>query len=213
MSVRQIALLVAPPVLLGTTWMAFRILVARFGLKPGYFGGFAFYWIGWCLVFPWVVLGTAGVIRVFQQGASRFGEHTAVNVILLVLPLLLGYGYAFPRAIRGADWVVIVLSAALALTNGTLEELLWRGAYLRTFPDSWMLGYVYPSIGFAVWHLAPLAMVPSRAPGGSVSFVIVSGIVGLIWGLVARKSGSILWPAISHVLFDFSGLGARFYFR
>jgi membrane protease YdiL (CAAX protease family) len=34
---------------------------------------------------------------------------------------------------------------------------------------------------------------------------------GLQWGWVAWRTGSIRWTTVSHVLFDFSGLGARLY--
>jgi membrane protease YdiL (CAAX protease family) len=197
---------------LGTTFVAFRRLVAHFGFKCGYLGGFLFYWVVWCLLLPWWVLGTDGILQLFREGSSRFGQPAAVGVILLVLPCLLGYGYAFPRAIGQADILIVVLSAALALTNGTLEELLWRGTYLKAFSGNWLLGYVYPSLGFAVWHFAPQDVAPNRASGGRLSFVAAAGVVGLMWGWVARGSGSILWPAISHVLSDFSGLGARIYF-
>jgi membrane protease YdiL (CAAX protease family) len=128
------------------------------------------------------------------------------------MPLALGYGYAFPRALRQADVVIIILSALIAVVNGALEELLWRGAYLSIFPDSWFFAYVYPAIGFAVWHFAPQSVVPDTASGGAISLVAVSGVVGLMWAWVANQTGSILWVTFSHVLFDFSGLGARFYF-
>jgi hypothetical protein len=42
-------------------------------------------------------------------------------------------------------------------------------------------------------------------------FVLVSTVVGLGWAWVARTRGTVRWSAISHVLFDFAGLGARAY--
>lgn len=210
---KQVVLLATPPILLVTTWIMFRVCVAALGSKLGYLGGFGFYWLVWCLVLPWLVLGTAGLIRAFRHSNSPFGQPAIVGIGLLVIPLILGYGYAFPRAVREANALAILTSAGLALVNGTLEELLWRSAYLQVFPGSWLFGYAYPSFGFAVWHLAPQAVMSSHAPGGRLSFVLVAGVVGLMWGWVARASGSILWPTLSHVLFDFSGLGGRVYVR
>ncbi|NPV81950.1 MAG: CPBP family intramembrane metalloprotease [Firmicutes bacterium] len=74
-----------------------------------------------------------------------------------------------------------------------LEEVLWRGTYVRIFPNHWFHGYIYPAIGFGVWHFSPQSVFPNTAPGGSVSLVIVAGLVGLMWGWAARRSGSILW--------------------
>jgi membrane protease YdiL (CAAX protease family) len=210
---KQVVLIITPVVLLGTTYLTFQRLVALFGAKGGYLGGFLFYWIVWCLFLPWWILGTDGVLRIFRDVPSRFGQPVWLGAALLIIPLLLGYGYAFPRAIEQANITIVLFSALLAIVNGTLEELLWRGAYLTTFQGNWFLGYVYPTIGFAVWHFAPQSIFPSPAPGGSTSLVIVAGLVGLMWGWVAMQTGSILWATVSHVLFDFSGLGARVYFR
>jgi membrane protease YdiL (CAAX protease family) len=211
MNRRQLALLVTPPVLLASTWASFQLLTERLGLTAGYLVGFLFYWIAWCWALPLVMLGGYGVVRVF--GNFRFAD-TRLGVssgALLLLPLILGFGYAFPRAIGEASPTVVFLSAILALVNAPLEELLWRGTYLNIFPENWLLGYVYPTLGFGLWHLAPLSVIPNRAPGGSLSFVAVSVSLGLIWGWVAMRSKSILWTSVAHILFDFSGLGGRLY--
>lgn len=179
---KQFVLLATPWLLLSTNLIAFRQLVAHLGPKLGYLGGFLFYWIAWCVLLPWWVLGTHGVLPLFRAGASRFGRPAWAGTSLLVLPCLLGYGYAFPRAIRHATGLVLILSAVLALVNGALEELLWRGTYLQVFRKSLLLGYLYPSLGFALWHFAPLAVTPAHARGGNLTFVAVAGIVGLMWG-------------------------------
>jgi len=213
MSTKQIVLILTPFVLLATTYLVFQQAAAWLGPTRGYLVGFLFYWIVWCLLLPWWILGPGGLTLVFRDVANRFGRPAWLGVVLLLIPLLLGYGYAFPRAIGQANLVIVLLSAVIALVNGTLEELLWRGAYVVAFDGAWFLGFVYPAIGFAVWHFAPQSIFPNTAPGGNLSLVIVAGLVGLMWGWVARQSKSILWATLSHVLFDFSGLGARIYFR
>ncbi len=211
MTSSQIVLLAVPPVLVTTMVLAFRACVSRFGLRLGYGVAFLLYWLFWCLSVPWWTLGTPGILRLFARTPLPFGSNVALGMLVLAAPLLLGYGYAFPKAIHDAPVGVILLSALIAAVNAPLEELLWRGAYLTAFPDGWLLGYVYPSIGFALWHVAPLSVVPNRAPGGAWSFVAISGLVGFMWGWVAKTTGSILWTSAAHVLFDFSGLGARIY--
>lgn len=205
-------LILTPPVLLASTYAAFQGFTAALGTKLGYLCGFLFYWIFWCLAVPLWLLGKDGLKHIFRKTNPRFGRPNWLGLVFLFVPLLLGYGYAFPKAIGQANFTIILLSALIAITNGTLEELLWRGAYLSVFEDNWFLGYVYPSVGFAVWHYAPQSIFPNTAPGGNLSLVIVAGLVGLLWGWSAKKTGSIRWATISHILFDFSGLGARIYF-
>jgi membrane protease YdiL (CAAX protease family) len=210
-SLPQIILILAPVLLLLTTYFAFRQLVSRFGPRRGYLAGFLFYWIAWGFLLPLWLLGPQGVARLYRLGFPILGNPAWLGALLLIFPLLLGYGYAFPRAIRQATLQILLLSMAIAIINGALEELLWRGAYIAAFPGQWFLGMIYPAIGFAIWHFAPQSVFPNKAPGGNLSLVVVAGIVGLMWGWVAMQIGSLLLVTLSHILFDFSGLGGRIY--
>jgi membrane protease YdiL (CAAX protease family) len=212
-SSRRAWLLATPPVLIVTTQGAFQIFTRTFGLESGYLGGFVFYWLFWCVGMPAVVLGREGISTAFRRPIRRLGHPPWFGALALGLPLVLGYGYAFPRAIVEATPVVILVSAAIAILNAPLEELLWRGTYVAVFRESRLFSSVYPTVGFALWHLAPLSVVPNRAPGGSASFVIVSGVVGFLWSWVAVHTRSVWWTSVAHALFDFSGLGGRIYFR
>ena len=65
--------------------------------------------------------------------------------------------------------------------------------------------------GFALWHLAPLSVRPSTMPGGAGGFIAGALLLGLGWGWVAWRTGSIRWTVVSHILLDLSGLGALKY--
>lgn len=96
----HIVLLVTPLVLTAPTYVAFRYLTRWLGQKPGYLAGFLFYWLFWCLVPSWWILGSYGLVQIFQDERPRFGQPASLGMLLLVIPLLLGYGYAFPRALK-----------------------------------------------------------------------------------------------------------------
>jgi hypothetical protein len=212
LSRQQIVLLLTPPLLLATTYGVYRLLVPRLGRRGGYLAGFLFYWLGWCLILPLALLGPQGIRDLFRVDLPGLGQPWWLALSFLVIPLLLGFGYAFPRALRAKPgWRSVVISVAIALVNGILEEVLWRGAYVSLFPDQWLLAVLYPAVGFGVWHFSPQSVFPNRAPGGNLSLVLVAAILGLLWGWVAYASGSIGWTVASHVLFDFSGLGGRVY--
>jgi membrane protease YdiL (CAAX protease family) len=198
--------------LLLSTTAAFRRLSARFGPKRGYLGGFLFYWIFWCLLFPTWILGPRRVPALFGMRAAPPRPSSRLDFLLLAVPPAVGYSLAFPRALARADKKIVLASALQALVNASAEELLWRGTYQAVFPKSLALGYLYPTVGFAVWHYAPQVVFPSRYPGGATSFVLSAGLFGLLWGRVASRDGSIGRSVVSHVLLDFSGLGARIYF-
>jgi len=209
---RRIALIAAPWALLLSTYGVYQGAVSLWGARPGYLIGFLFYWIIWCLGFPLWILGSKSVLARFREVKCRFTDRKWLGLLLLVTPLLLAYGYEFPRAAPQATLPIVLVSIVISVMNGTAEELLWRGAYPAVFPDSSWWGYLYPTVGFAVWHFAPQSVFPNPRPGATVSLVVAAGIVGLMWGWVAHKTKSIRWTTLSHILFDFSGLGGRVYF-
>jgi membrane protease YdiL (CAAX protease family) len=209
---RRAVLIATPPLLLATTWMAFQLAAALLGQGTGYLAGFLFYWIVWCGLLPLAILGPRRVAALFRSTTRPFGDQPWLGVVILGAPLALGFSYAFPRALPHATAAIIALSLLIAIVNATAEEILWRGTYAAVFRDSRLWGWLYPTLGFAVWHFAPQSVFPNPAPGGSTALVVVAGIVGLGWGWLARRTNTIRWTVLAHVAFDFSGLGARLYF-
>jgi membrane protease YdiL (CAAX protease family) len=212
--IRRRRLLAAAPVMvLATMLPAYRLLAAALGPVRGYLAGFSIYWLLWCLLFPLSLCGWQQVRRMFRVAQSRAVLRTMGGLALLLWPLPIAYAVALPAALPQANLATVGLSVVIAAINGVGEEILWRGTYLAVFGERTFLGYVWPAFGFAVWHYAPQVVFPNRMPGGATSLVLFSLALGLGWGWVARRTRSILWTTIAHVLLDAAGLGGRIYLR
>jgi membrane protease YdiL (CAAX protease family) len=205
----QITLLAAPPVLLATTYFAFKVLAARLAPARGYLLGFLFYWICWCLLLSLFTVGPGGLRAMFKAPHPTFGKPNWLGLLLLLGPPVAVYVTTFPAEAKASSLHVAIYSALFALANGTMEEVLWRGTYVTAFPDSWLWAYVYPSIWFGLWHLSPQVVYPSEMPGGAIAFALMSVALGLVWGWVAKTTGSIRWVVVAHILLNFAGLPAR----
>ncbi len=205
-------LIVAPFFLLFTVYLAYSYSVSAWGLKTGYFIGFLFYWIVWCILFPLWLLGKKDLLAMFLRISEPFGRPAWPRLTLLFTLPLFTLIYALPIQLPRATLLIIVVSFVLAVVNGTLEEVLWRGTYFTVFPKSILWGYFYPAIWFGLWHYAPQAVSTSSYPGGAHSLVLFAIVLGLTWGWVAWKTKSIMWTTIAHIILDFAGLGALFYF-
>lgn len=59
------------------------------------------------------------------------------------------------------------------------------------------LAILWPALGFAVWHFAPQTVFPAENVSG---FVISTFFLGLAYGFIAYRTGSVKWTAISHSL-------------
>ena len=76
-------------------------------------------------------------------------------------------------------------------------------------------GYFYPSIAFALWHVAPQSVLPNSAamPGGVAAFTTYALLLGLSHGYFAHKTGSIRWAVVSHCIHDSLGLSGFMFAR
>jgi membrane protease YdiL (CAAX protease family) len=96
---------------------------------------------------------------------------------------------------------IILIGIPVAIINGTCEEILWRGLYVKYYPNKVMLGLIYPTIGFAFWHISPQLVFPSE--GGVIGvmiFIISTFFLGFCYGLVSYITSSVKWNALSHSL-------------
>jgi len=103
---------------------------------------------------------------------------------------------------------LILLAIPGAVINGFCEEALWRGLYIKVFPKDWLSGLLFPSIGFALWHIAPQLVFPSE--GGIFPFVLSTLFLGLSYGWIAYRTESARWTAISHSLSAVIAVGGYF---
>ncbi len=209
---KQRIMLFTPIVLILTMYAAFRGLVAILGFPLGYFVAFLIYWIGWCIVLPMFVLnGPYGVLDLFRETKPRFGKPAWKTLALLLWPLPFPILFRFLPKLADANLSIILVSIIIGVVTGITEEILWRGVYVKIFPNHIWLNYIYPSIGFAVWHICPQSVLPNPSFGGVTSFIFFALLLGLSWGYYARKTGSIRWCTILHCIHDSFGLGAFVY--
>jgi membrane protease YdiL (CAAX protease family) len=203
---KRVLLVLLAPVLLLSTYFMFGLLKELLGDVLGYLGGFLFYWIFWCLIIPISIIGSKNIKQLFKKPKNKLGNPRWVGAIFLAGPVIAPFFTMFLSSISSAGLFVIVISIVFALVNGSLEELLWRGVFVKVFDDSWIWGYLYPSVMFGYWHLSPQVIFASQMPGGAFAFATTSIFMGLTFGWIAKKTRSIRYTTTAHILTDFMGL-------
>jgi membrane protease YdiL (CAAX protease family) len=124
---------------------------------------------------------------------------------LLVLILVMTVIMYPPTGLLAAPIKILLTAVPVAVVNGVCEELLWRGLYVKVFPGNAALGVIYPSIGFALWHISPQLVVPAET--GEWAFVASTFFLGISYGWISYRTGSIKWNAISHSIGGILDLG------
>ena len=153
---------------------------------------------------PLVLFGKDGFLSLFREESPFFRRENWFLITLLALTIVGAVvGYAIPSLARVSLWTA--LFAPIAIVNGTCEEVLWRGTYVKAFRHSVLLACIYPALGFAVSHISPLLIY--AAEGGVLPFVLSTFFLGLAYGWVAFKTGSAEWTAITHSLIGLLAFG------
>ena len=188
--------LAIPFVLIPSTAVLFLSLEKWLGKEKGYLLGFLFYWTVWCLIIPLILLGASGFLSIFVDQHPLFSQAnwpSAVLFIVITLVTLFMYGKGFIKAPLN----LILIAIPAAAINGICEETLWRGLYVKTFPENIWLAILFPAIGFALWHLVPQQIF---SEGNRSPFIFSTFLLGLAYGFIATRTGSAEWTAISHSL-------------
>lgn len=132
-------------------------------------------------------------------------EALASVLAIAVIPIAsLGLGgilaepFFGPVRLHLAAPMAIIPALMLAVANGTMEELAYRGALM-----SWLgptvgtrLALLTQAVVFGAAHTGT-DYVASALP---VMLVIAAG--GLVAGLIVRRTGSLLLPIVVHICFD-----------
>jgi len=197
-------LLLLPLALILTTASVFYVSSNLLGSNLGYVIGFSFYYIFWCYGATLALIGKKGFVTLFKEANPLFRKKNWYLIIIFFL-IVLGtiMMYLIP-SINEATLNLILLAIPIALVHGVGEETLWRGLYIRTFPKNIILGLIYPSIAFALWHLSPQIIFPSE---NLLAFIASTLFLGLSYAIIAYKTGSIRWIALLHVLGSLLALG------
>jgi membrane protease YdiL (CAAX protease family) len=189
--------------------VVFTVADDRLGQRGGYLAGFGIYWAA-CGALSLGILGRQGIRGVFRDARPRLGRPALLGAALLLWPPAGAIATRLIPDVGEATSAMVTAAVTVALVNSVIEELLWRGVYITLWPRNAWLGWVWPAIGFGVWHLAPQTIHPS--PLGSVVYVVSATALGLSWGWVAWRTGSLRWVTVSHFFTDGSGIRNALFF-
>lgn len=92
-----------------------------------------------------------------------------------------------------------------AVQNGLMEEFLFRGALQTRLTRLWNgdWGLVLSSLLFGVWHLGlTTKMAGGNYLVGAALAIVNQGTMGLGFGLIFRRTGSLLAPSLVHCWFN-----------
>jgi|GEM_PF-1965361 membrane protease YdiL (CAAX protease family) len=189
---KQKIAIVAPIILVIFMYPVFQLAAITFGEQTGWHLGLLIYWVIWGIAFPLWVIGWRSI-----QNLIRPQKLDKKVLLLVILPLLialtgksiLGVGY------EGASIWASLLLLSTTFGNGFFEEVLWRGVYLKMFPDNVFYRMIWPSFLFAIWHYAPGSVSPNT---NLIGLMVGAGLFGLYLSYLTKKTNTIWWSIVAH---------------
>ncbi len=192
MNSKQKIAVIAPLVLVAVMYPIFHALAGVMNDRVAWYLGLAIYWIIWGGVFPLLIIGKEAVKTLIRP------RKPDIKIILLVAIPLAG-AVAGRLTLGGYEkesvWIVLLLFST-PFGNGFFEEVLWRGVYLKLFPNRIFFWMIWPSVWFALWHYAP----GSVSSGNPARLMIGAGVMGLYLSFLAKKTNTVWWGIVVHTV-------------
>jgi membrane protease YdiL (CAAX protease family) len=194
---KELAGIVAPPILMGVMALVYYFVGIIFGRELGWYLGLVVYWMLCGLLFSaWLI----GIRKTKELSSPRKLKLKFIPII--IFPVIMAFLFSYFTGIEytKVDLVGIILLVTTSIGNGIFEEILWRGAYMDLYPDNFFLRIIYPTFWYAIFHFASgISSSNSRIIG----LVIGSAFFGLYLALIAKWTNTIWWSILCHILGGF----------
>lgn len=174
-------------------------------LAEGSLGAWA--WVPWILSY-WAVAGFFVLWGGGREAIKRWMARPkgswmwSALAILLALPSLFMFLTSWRVLIPTTVWIPWL---AVGLVNPFLEEWYWRGLLLdntSVWPTSLAIGF-----SSALFSLNHLLGIGATSIGGRHPVLLINALVlGIIFGVIYKKTGSLRWMIVAHAITDLLGL-------
>ncbi len=187
---------------------------------------FLFFYVGVCLLLPVLdaFIHNTSTAAFFKNYGFRTGRSSVVSLLLyggfvfaavfLLFSLLQGKIWDSTEiSLVLSEWGInrmnpVVFVSVMVLANAFLEEFFWRGYIIHKLSVFYgnKTVILLSSAFYTSYHVITTGIL--FPPGyAAVSTVLVFG-AGVLWGTVRVKTGSILFPLVTHLFIDLAIMAA-----
>jgi membrane protease YdiL (CAAX protease family) len=201
MKYKKCTLLVSSFILLPFVFVLFQITSRIFEPKWGYITGFLGYW-SYCLLTVWLISGSDLNYLKSMWYQKWENKNSKLIGIVLAIVVIACFFIGFVPDVAKLTVSTGVLVLIMAVLNGPVEELYWRGLYLLEYPDNTRIGFIMSVLLFGTWHFSLWFAKGMIYKDGIIPVVIVPYGLGLLWAWSARSNGNIRATVLTHILIN-----------
>ena len=204
LTVAQVATVAMPILVPAAMRQVFRATHRRWGPRRGQQAGFAIYWAT-CWATAATLLGPRRLVRLWQRSVVPLPAPKALAWAALSVPPVGALTTQWFPHVRAAGPVAVAVAVGVGATNAVAEEALWRGAPVAMFGSDPVLGWLWPAVGFTLWHLVPLNASSATRPR-EVETLLGAVLIGFGHGWLAWRTRSLTATSVAHALTDACGV-------
>ena len=208
MKANKIILLISSLIVFPFTLVVFRMSTTILSPKWGYLFGFGVYWAYALSITLILTTKEKRYLRSILRTSSNIKYRFLFNAAaLLPVPGIFFISF-LPNAGR-LSLQTGILVLVVAILNGVIEEIYWRGLYLKEYDSSLLIGFILSTFLFTTWHFSLWYAKGIAYQGGLFALVGGALIMGMLWSFISRKVKSIKICIIAHIIvniFAFTGL-------
>ena len=153
------------------------------------------------------------VYKVFHFKFEDFGINLHFKwwsfVLAVVIPAymvvvyLIAGNFSVKEHSTAKKVLLILNSLTLGLQSGFLEEMLFRGIFMRSLESRWnkTVAIIAPSLFFSLVHIPNMS---SFSVLGILVLIVAGTMVGVMFSMAAYRGNSIANSAIIHALWNFT---------
>jgi membrane protease YdiL (CAAX protease family) len=194
-------LLVSSFILLPFVFVLFQITSRIFEPKWGFIIGFLGYW-SYCLLTAWLISGSNLNYLKNMWYQKWENKNSKLIGIVLAIVVIACFFIGFVPDVAKLTVSTGALVLIMAVLNGPIEELYWRGLYLLEYRDNTRIGFIVSVFLFGTWHFSLWFAKGMIYKEGIVPVVIVPYGLGLLWAWSARSNGNIRATVLTHILIN-----------
>jgi len=182
----------------------FRMTHGRWGRRRGHQAGFAVYWAT-CWVTAAALVGPRRLARLWQRPAIPMPAPKPLAWAALIVPPAGAITTQWLPHARTAGPRAMAVAFGVGATNALAEETLWRGTPVAVFPNDPVLGWLWPAVGFTLWHLVPLS-ASSASRRRKLQTLLGAALIGFGNGWLVWHTRSLVATSVAHAVTDASGV-------
>jgi membrane protease YdiL (CAAX protease family) len=155
------------------------------------------FWLIYILVLSFFIYLAGGIKQVAEWLAPSKGGW-AWAMVACIIPVVMTLPIFVPHWRLLFSPQIFIATLLFVAVNPLVEEFYWRGALLdatKAWPG-W-LSISYSVLGFALHHLwIGVIAAAGRHPSALAGPVLM----GAVWAITYKATGSLRWPILGHIL-------------